>query len=98
MIVSLRHKGLKLLFEKDDPGKLNAEHVNRIRLILSALDAASEIEDMDQPTFKCIRSGAIWRAIGLSPFARIGGSYSSSPMEKRRMSILEIIIRNQTWA
>jgi toxin HigB-1 len=52
MIASFRHKGLKLLFEKDDPSKLNAEHVNRIRLILSALDAAGEIEDMDQPTFK----------------------------------------------
>jgi proteic killer suppression protein len=52
MIVSFRHKGLKLLFEKDDPSKLSAEHVNRLRLILSALDVAGAIEDMDQPTFR----------------------------------------------
>ncbi len=52
MIVSFRHKGLKLLFEKDDASKLNAEHINRLRLILSALDAAAVIEDMDQPAFR----------------------------------------------
>jgi toxin HigB-1 len=52
MIASLRHKGLKLLFDKDDPSKLNAEHVNRIRLILSALNAADAIEDMEQPAFR----------------------------------------------
>ncbi len=52
MIASIRHKGLKLLFERDDPSKLNAEHVNRLRLILSALDAAGVIEDMDQPVFR----------------------------------------------
>jgi toxin HigB-1 len=52
IIASFRHKGLRLLYEKDDPSKLSAEHINRIRLILSALDAARVIEDMDQPTFK----------------------------------------------
>lgn len=39
------------MFERDDPSKLNAEYVNRLRLILSALDAAV-IEDMDQPAFR----------------------------------------------
>ena len=52
MIASFRHKGLKLLFEKDDPSKLNPAHVDRIRLILSTLDAAAVVEDMDQPVFK----------------------------------------------
>lgn len=52
MIASIRHKGLKLLFERDDPSKLNAEHINRLRLILSALNAAGVIEDMDQPVFR----------------------------------------------
>jgi hypothetical protein len=36
MFASLRHTGLKLLLERDDPSKLKAEHVNRLRLILSA--------------------------------------------------------------
>jgi proteic killer suppression protein len=52
MIASFRHKGLKLLFEKEDASKLNAEHANRLRLILSTLDAAGAVEDMDQPTFR----------------------------------------------
>lgn len=52
MIASFLHKGLKLLFEKDDASKLSAEHANRLRLILSALDAADTIEDMDQPAFR----------------------------------------------
>ncbi len=52
MIVNIRHKGLKLLYEKDDPSKLTAEQVNRLRLILSALDAGGAIEDMDQPAFR----------------------------------------------
>jgi proteic killer suppression protein len=52
MIESFRHKGLKLLFEDDDRSKVSAEHVDRLRLILSALDAATRTEDMDQPTFR----------------------------------------------
>jgi len=52
MIANFRHKGLKLLFEKDDSSKISAEHVNRLRLILSALDAAGAVEDMDQPAFR----------------------------------------------
>jgi toxin HigB-1 len=52
MIANFRHKGLKLLFEKDDSSKISAEHVNRLRLILSALDAAGAVEDMDQAAFR----------------------------------------------
>jgi toxin HigB-1 len=52
MIESFRHKGLKLLFEHDNRSKVSADQAARIRLILSALDAAGRIEDMDQPTFR----------------------------------------------
>jgi toxin HigB-1 len=52
MIESFRHKGLKLLFEDDDRRKVNPQHAGRLYLILSALDAAETIEDMDQPTFR----------------------------------------------
>jgi proteic killer suppression protein len=51
MIESFRHKGLKVLFEDDDPSKVKAEHVAPIRLILSVLDQAGTVEDMRQPTF-----------------------------------------------
>ena len=52
MIKSFQHKGLRLLFEDDDRRKLNAEYVDRLRLILSSLDIAETIEDMNQLTFR----------------------------------------------
>ena len=52
MIVSFRHKGLLSLFERDDGRKVRADQVERLRLILSALDQASNAHEMDQPTFR----------------------------------------------
>lgn len=52
MIESFRHKGLKLLFESDDRSKVRADLAARMRLVLSALDAAGRIEDLNQPTFR----------------------------------------------
>ncbi|NOS76470.1 MAG: peptidase [Nitrospira sp.] len=52
MIASFRHKGLRLLFEEDVGRKLNADQLDRLRLILSALNAAERAEDMNQPTFR----------------------------------------------
>lgn len=52
MIRSFRHKGLQLLFEQDDGRKLKADQLDRLRLILSALNATERVEDMNQPTFR----------------------------------------------
>jgi len=52
MIVSFKHKGLKLLYNKGDPRKLPANMVAKITLILTALDAAMRVEEMDLPTFR----------------------------------------------
>ena len=52
MIRSIKHKGLKLLYEQDDGSKLPADKLERIRIILSALDASQEIQGMDLPTFR----------------------------------------------
>lgn len=52
MIESFKHKGLRSLFEQDDGRKVKAEQVERLRLILSALDQASNAQDLNQPTFK----------------------------------------------
>mgnify|MGYP002400434343 CR=1 FL=1 len=52
MIESFRHKGLQLLFEEDEGKKVKADQVNRLRLILSALNVATSAEDMNQPTFR----------------------------------------------
>jgi len=52
MIESFQHKGLKRFFEDDDRSKLPPDMVERIRTILSFLDAAGSPEDMDQPTLR----------------------------------------------
>ncbi|HZW66188.1 MAG TPA: type II toxin-antitoxin system mRNA interferase toxin, RelE/StbE family [Hanamia sp.] len=43
MIVSIVHKGLKQLWLKNDPSRLPAEQVDKIRRILEALDSASTL-------------------------------------------------------
>ena len=47
MIHSIRHKGLKKLFEQDDPSGVNPEHVEKLRDILATLNAASTVAHMD---------------------------------------------------
>ena len=41
-----------MFFEEDDGRRSPAEMLNRIKLILSVLQAASTIEAMDVPTFR----------------------------------------------
>jgi proteic killer suppression protein len=48
-IHSIRHKGLKRLYEGDDPRGVIAEHVVKLRDILARLDAARTVADMDIP-------------------------------------------------
>lgn len=52
VIRSLRHKGLKRLFEEDDARSLRAEHADKIRRILSRLDVAVSVADMDLPGYR----------------------------------------------
>ena len=52
MIRSIRHKGLKRLYEDDDPRGVFAEHVVKLRDILARLDAAPAVTDMDLPGFR----------------------------------------------
>jgi proteic killer suppression protein len=52
MIASLKHKGLRNLFEQDDARLIKGDQVDRLRLILSALDQASDVQDLNQPTFR----------------------------------------------
>lgn len=52
MIRSFRHKGLKRLYEDDDPSGVISEHAEKIRDILVRLDAAGTVADMDLPGFR----------------------------------------------
>ena len=51
MIKSFRHKGLKRLYEDDDPRSVMADHLTKVRNILARLDAAGCVEDMNLPGF-----------------------------------------------
>ena len=52
MIHSIRHKGLRRLFEDDDASGVNAEHIGKLKNILATLQAATAIEHMDLPGFR----------------------------------------------
>jgi proteic killer suppression protein len=52
MIRSIRHKGLKRLYDNDDRRGINREHLLKLRDILARLDAAGTIEDMDVAGFR----------------------------------------------
>ncbi len=52
MIKTFRHKGLRRFFEDDDGSRLPPDMLERIRLILSTLQAALEIEGIDVPAFR----------------------------------------------
>lgn len=52
MIQSFRHKGLKRLYEEDDPRGVIQEHAEKLRDILARLDSAAGSADMDLPGFR----------------------------------------------
>lgn len=52
MILTIRHKGLKRLFQEDDPSGVNSEHVGKLRNVLSRLSAARSVTDMNLPGFR----------------------------------------------
>ena len=52
MIESFKHRGLRQLFEDDNPKGLNPEHVRKIRQILGVMHAAQKIAEMDVATFR----------------------------------------------
>jgi proteic killer suppression protein len=52
VIRSIRHKGLKRLYEDEDRRGVIGEHLTKLRDILVRLDAASTVADMDLPGFR----------------------------------------------
>ena len=47
MIESFRHKGFRRYFETGSSAGIQPAHAKRLRMILTALDTAMAIEDMD---------------------------------------------------
>ena len=52
MIDTIKHKGLRRLYEKNDRSGIRPDLVEKIRKILSALEAANGPEDMLLPSFR----------------------------------------------
>jgi proteic killer suppression protein len=52
MIESFNHKGLKRLYEDNDRKLIRADLADRISTLLTYLDAATVIEDLDIPSLR----------------------------------------------
>ena len=52
MIRSFRHRGLKRLYERGDPGRIGADLLDRVTLALADLDAASKPRELDLPGYR----------------------------------------------
>lgn len=49
MIRRIKHRKLKLLYDKGDPSGFDARDIRRLRQILQRLDAADKPQEMDLP-------------------------------------------------
>jgi toxin HigB-1 len=52
MIVSFRHKGLRLLYETGSTKGVNAAHKTKLCNILAALDVAAKPEELALPSYR----------------------------------------------
>jgi proteic killer suppression protein len=52
LIDGIKHKGLRRLYEKNDPSGIRPDWVDKVQKILSALEAANGPEDMALPMFR----------------------------------------------
>lgn len=52
MIGGFKHRGLKRFYERGDASRIGASYRQKVADILSALDVAQEIADMDMATFR----------------------------------------------
>ena len=55
MIRTIRHRGLKRLYEKGDESRLKQDQLPRIKRILSVLDASTKPADLDLPGWRLHR-------------------------------------------
>ena len=51
MIKTIRHRGLKRLFEQDDRSRVDARLAPKLRRVLFRLHSATVLEDMSQPGY-----------------------------------------------
>ena len=61
MIVNIKHKGLKLFFEDNDSSKIHPNHREKLRNILTRLDNAEKLTDLNYPGSGLHRLSGIWK-------------------------------------
>jgi proteic killer suppression protein len=52
LILNFKHRGLRRLYERDDPRGIPQEHVGKLQNILARLEASENPEDMNLPGFR----------------------------------------------
>ncbi|MEZ4710869.1 MAG: type II toxin-antitoxin system RelE/ParE family toxin [Caldilineaceae bacterium] len=52
MIISFKHRGLRRFYERDDKSGIGANMRNRVQEILTVLDAAETLDDLDVPGYR----------------------------------------------
>jgi len=52
MIKIFKHKGLEKLFLENDVSGINPEHIEKVENILLNIDSATNIQDINTPTYK----------------------------------------------
>ena len=55
MLGSIRHRGLRRLFERGDPSKVRADQVERIKSVLALLEATAGPQGMNVPGLRLHR-------------------------------------------
>ena len=75
MIRNFQHRGLRRLYEQGDASRLNPDHIQRLKLILTLLDSITKATDMNFPGsgfhalrgdlrgFYAVRVSGNWRVI-----------------------------------
>lgn len=75
MISSLKHRGLRALYHKEDRRGIRSDQLERVRRILNVLDSATSPQDLDLPGyglhplkgqlkgFWAVTVGANWRIV-----------------------------------
>lgn len=52
MIKTFRHKGLEVFFRKGSKAGIQPHHAEKLRVMLTMLDSAKRLEDMNAPGWK----------------------------------------------
>ena len=90
MIRSIRHKGLKRLYEDDDPRGVFVDHVAKLRDILSRLDAACTIRDTAHADEESSSPGGVVRRQCIEPLG-LTITESAAALAVTRTALSELV-------